>query len=191
MINEHIRAYGLDTSHFLGQAHARGKPSPRANSASGAVFTANSLRSNALRKLVIRNELLDYCCAECGITEWRDRPLRLHLDHINGVSNDNRLENLRFLCPNCHDQTETWGAPNAQDRVAVEPPKCLLCGAPVSRKEVRCRTCAARATSRTKIEWPPTADLVRMVQATSYLAVARQLGVSDNAIRRRIVDHPV
>ena len=49
-----------------------------------------------------------YRCEWCGISEWRGQPLVLHLDHINGINNDNRLENLRFLGPNCHSQTDTY-----------------------------------------------------------------------------------
>jgi DNA-binding transcriptional ArsR family regulator len=47
-------------------------------------------------------------CVECGISEWRGKTLVLHLDHINGQNNDDRLENLRLVCPNCHSQTDTY-----------------------------------------------------------------------------------
>lgn len=67
-----------------------------------------------LRVYIIRHNILPYKCAICGITEWNGKTLSLELDHINGINNDNRLENLRFLCPNCHSQTVTYGARNKQ-----------------------------------------------------------------------------
>ena len=67
-----------------------------------------------LRRFVLRNNLIPYKCAICGCVEWQGKTLSLELDHINGINNDNRLENLRFLCPNCHSQTTTYGSRNQQ-----------------------------------------------------------------------------
>mgnify|MGYP002673463662 FL=1 len=67
-----------------------------------------------LRRYVIKNNLIPYKCAICGCTMWQGKTLSLELDHINGINNDNRLENLRFLCPNCHSQTSTYGSRNQQ-----------------------------------------------------------------------------
>ena len=67
-----------------------------------------------LRRYVIKNNLIPYKCAICGCTKWQGKTLSLELDHINGINNDNRLENLRFLCPNCHSQTSTYGSRNQQ-----------------------------------------------------------------------------
>lgn len=67
-----------------------------------------------LRRCIIKNKLLPYRCAICGISKWNEKTLSLELDHINGINNDNRLENLRFLCPNCHSQTCTYGSRNQQ-----------------------------------------------------------------------------
>jgi len=77
------------------------------------IFTTSSEMTNARLKKIIRSEnLFPYQC-ECGITdEWRGRKIVLELDHVNGCGNDNRLENLRFLCPNCHSQTETFRGRN-------------------------------------------------------------------------------
>lgn len=65
-----------------------------------------------LKRKIIKENLLPYKCSCCGISDWLGQPLSLQLDHINGANNDNRLENLRFLCPNCHTQTPTWGYKN-------------------------------------------------------------------------------
>lgn len=74
------------------------------------IFCENSTYDRStLRQRVIKEKVLDYECQSCGIVSWNGSPLSLQLDHINGINNDNRLDNLRFLCPNCHSQTKTWG----------------------------------------------------------------------------------
>lgn len=70
-------------------------------------WSSNKTRSK-IRSEIIKNKLLPYMCDKCGISEWKGNSLSLHLDHINGINNDNRLDNLRFLCPNCHSQTDTY-----------------------------------------------------------------------------------
>lgn len=65
--------------------------------------------SNHLRNRLIKEGILKNKCYSCGISEWLGKPITLHLDHKNGIHNDNRIENLHILCPNCHSQTETWG----------------------------------------------------------------------------------
>ena len=79
------------------------------------LFCENSKHSRRIvRKYILQNKLLPYKCSICGITKWNGKTLSLELDHINGINNDNRLTNLRFLCPNCHSQTTTYGARNKQ-----------------------------------------------------------------------------
>lgn len=65
-----------------------------------------------LKKRLIDANKLEYKCAICGISEWMNKPISLQLDHINGNPRDHRIENLRFLCPNCHSQTETYAGKN-------------------------------------------------------------------------------
>jgi DNA-binding CsgD family transcriptional regulator len=60
-------------------------------------------------------------CEECGIAEWRGRPLSMALHHINGDRHDNRLQNLALLCPNCHSQTENFGGRNVAARATPGP----------------------------------------------------------------------
>ena len=63
-------------------------------------------------RVIIKDDLITYKCGECEISEWNNKKLALHLDHINGKNSDHRLDNLRFLCPNCHSQTETYTGKN-------------------------------------------------------------------------------
>jgi len=74
-------------------------------------FTKTCSRSK-IKNRIVKNGLLPYKCAICNIDSWNNKPISLHLDHINGINNDNRLDNLRFLCPNCHSQTESYCGKN-------------------------------------------------------------------------------
>ena len=68
---------------------------------------------NHIRERVLKDNLMEYRCAICGNTgKWNGQLLVLQIDHINGDHDDNRLENLRFLCPNCHSQTDTFAGKN-------------------------------------------------------------------------------
>ena len=78
------------------------------------VFCENSTYARHSIKARIRtNNLIEYKCACCGLgPEWHGKPMPLILDHINGVNNDNRLENLRFVCSNCDSQLPTYKSKN-------------------------------------------------------------------------------
>ena len=109
-----IKNLGLDTSHFKGQAWNKGKTlGPRKPVEELLVND----RKHPYQSFKLKNRLLQegikiHQCECCGITEWRGKPTPLELDHINGINYDNRLENLRLLCPNCHAQTDTYRGRN-------------------------------------------------------------------------------
>ena len=73
------------------------------------MFTEKSkICRSQIRRRIIKRKLIEYKCSECSlIDEYNGKPISLQLDHINGIRNDHRLINLRWLCPNCHSQQET------------------------------------------------------------------------------------
>ena len=81
---------------------------------------ANPRRNRShLKMRLVKAGLLNNRCELCGISDWLGKPLNIHIDHINGIKNDNRLENLRMLCPNCHSQTPTFSGRNVKRRSAT------------------------------------------------------------------------
>jgi 5-methylcytosine-specific restriction endonuclease McrA len=80
-----------------------------------------------LKNRLIGEGLKENRCEECGITEWRGRPLVMELHHVNGDGADNRLENLQLLCGNCHAQTDNWGGRGIRRRVGAESRKRSSC----------------------------------------------------------------
>jgi HNH endonuclease len=118
----HVVRLGLDTSHFTGQAWARGAsfPGRRARPLSEILVERSTAASAGLRRRLIAEGLKPAHCELCGITEWRGQPLQLELDHVNGDHTDHRLENLRVLCPNCHSATETFCRRKRASNVPVE-----------------------------------------------------------------------
>ncbi|PHS22203.1 MAG: hypothetical protein COA84_13615 [Robiginitomaculum sp.] len=60
------------------------------------------------------------CCVGCGISEWRGSRITLEFDHVNGDRKDESRENVRFLCPNCHAQTDTWRGRNGTDNKKIK-----------------------------------------------------------------------
>ncbi|MFJ3187153.1 HNH endonuclease [Streptomyces halstedii] len=111
-IGRRIAALRIDTSHFL--RAPRGRP----KGALGNPLTLGSPSNGRIPGDRLHRELLRTGIAEsCGIgTEWNGRPLRLEVDHANGEWWDNRPDNVRLLCPNCHAVTDTYRGRNRRRR---------------------------------------------------------------------------
>jgi hypothetical protein len=114
-VERRMREIGVEPGSLPGQAWSRGTPQPRRyrEPLSAILVEGRPVSSTpALKKRLVEEGLLPWRCALCGLDAWRGRPLVLQLDHINGDRRDNRLENLRLLCPNCHSQTATFAGRN-------------------------------------------------------------------------------
>lgn len=136
-----------------------------------------------------------YKCDKCGnCGEWMNSPITLHVDHINGVHNDNRHENLRFLCPNCHQQTPTWGNKNRSN--VSKNTRCLICKSPLigSSRKYCSRACVGVATGQRqegkqklmtrKVKRPELTILMQEIKDSNWCAIAKKYGVSDNTLRK-------
>jgi len=98
------------------KAVRRGALKARARRWPLARVLAKCRHRSAIKRRLLEAGILENRCDQCGISEWRDRPLSIQIDHINGIRGDHRLENLRMLCPNCHSQTETFAARNKKQQ---------------------------------------------------------------------------
>jgi hypothetical protein len=152
-------------------------------------------RSN-LKQRLYEEHLKEPCCELCGQGEtWRGRHMGMILDHINGVRDDNRLENLRIVCPNCAATFDTHCGRAKES----EPPlrNCARCGEMFRAKQRAQRFCSRLCGMKgggrkrgepclaaRKVDRPTYDKLLAEIEATSYCAVGRKYGVSDNAVRK-------
>jgi len=131
-----------DTDNFLKNGDRRCK------FALEEILVENSTYSNR-QYLVLRlleKELIKNICTMCNIgPEWKGKKLVLQLDHINGTNNDNRINNLRLLCPNCHTQTDTFGGKNKLTN------QCVSCEKKITKKHNKCDKCYKKEGTRTSI----------------------------------------
>lgn len=139
------------------------------------------MNRTSLKKKIIEQKIIDYRCDICGNNGiWLNKKITLQLDHINGINNDNRVENLRFLCPNCHSQTSTYTGKNTKKNKVN---KCVDCGEIITRSSTRCRSCSKKLQPNKR----PNKDILEktlLENKYNFSKVGRIFGVSDNAVRK-------
>lgn len=191
-----VGLWGIPVDHFdpnRGRVRAlRQTPRPL----SEILVERSTYSRNHLKDRLYAAGLKQPVCELCDQGElWRDQRMALILDHINGVRDDNRLENLRIVCPNCAATFETHCG--RKNRLQQTDRECLRCGAPFQPKYARQRYCSRSCGMRSprpargvpkpelrRVERPPYEELLRQVADAGWSAVGRRYGVSDNAIRK-------
>ena len=195
LFKKYVALWEIPTDHFDAYAASRG--SGRGIPLEQVLVEHSTYSRASLKRRLLAAGLKQPVCELCGQSEqWRGRRMALVLDHVNGVPDDNRLENLRILCPNCNATLDTHcGRHNARPR---EPQPCERCATAFVPTRVGHRYCSPECGRRAKrsrlagrakphlrrVERPPYEQLMAEIEASSYLAVGRRYGVSDNAIRK-------
>lgn len=183
-VKARIEKYKIDTSHFYRQ------PGIIRNEEN--VFIENSTASQkTLREWYKKGNYSLYTCSICGQEPfWQGKELTLILDHINGINNDNRLENLRWVCPNCNQQLPTTNGKNLKNKSLInqkaklEQKFCKNCGKEVSNsnKTGLCPICASKA--QRVCERPSREELKKLIRIYSFVELGKKYGVSDKAISK-------
>lgn len=209
-LKKRIKELKLNIAHFTGSAHSRGKTflfRPKRLLEDVLVEHSTFVSSN-LKKRLIKEGIIENKCYVCGINTWRNKELNCQLDHINGIHDDNRIDNLRMLCPNCHSQTETYcrgpKVIRAKQHIHLNKIKiykktfCSDCKIEVKSSKtgycVKCKNKHIKHTQNSKIEWPQQEMLKTLIWEKPIYLLSKELGVSDSAIikhcRKLNIDTP-
>ena len=168
----------IDYSHFTGRAR-----NYKTSYISATEYLNNDkkIATYALKKKLMKENLIENKCAICGLTKWQNKPITLQLHHIDGNPNNNSLDKLQLLCPNCHSQTDNYcGSANAEQTTYY----CKDCGSKITRCAVYCTVCSHKHTRKVKDRPNKEQLLCDFKELKSFLQVGKKYGVSDNALRK-------
>lgn len=178
---EKVNELNISTSHF--QNYIRPIPSKKED-----VFIENaSCSQKTLRKNFLKEDI-PYVCSICGQEPvWNNKKLTLILDHINGKNKDNRLNNLRWVCPNCNQQLETTGSRNQEKNYN----KCIDCGKKILKSSIRCRSCEENHRKENfKVEnIVSRIELKQLLRNSSFTDIGKKYGVSRTTVKRWCVSY--
>ena len=192
-LQQWAKRWDISTAHFDPHAANAASGRSRRRPLRDILVPRSSYDRRSLKQRLWAAGLKPRACELCGQGElWRGRPMGLILDHVNGVRDDNRLENLRIVCPNCAATLDTHcGRKNRRDVVRT----CERCSAVFRPNRPKQRFCSSACGARypregkpnpalRRVERPPYEELIGEIVASGYLAVGRKYGVSDNAVRK-------
>ena len=139
-----------------------------------------------MRRWYLKGNYSEYKCSICNLEPfWNGKKLTLILDHINGKNNDDRLNNLRWVCPNCNQQLETTGTKNPNRSIIAKKYYCLDCGIEVFKNSKRCIKCEAKHRTISLEEMRISRDeLKNKIRTIPFTKIGAEFNVSDNTIRK-------
>jgi hypothetical protein len=123
--NRRVKEMGLSVEHFTGMGHLKNRNHNFNTKPLEYYLVENCswISSHALKLRLLRDGIFQRRCSKCSREVWEGKPIPIQLDHINGDNHDNRLENLRIICPNCHAQTPTYCGRNKKKKVKARTPE--------------------------------------------------------------------
>lgn len=180
MLKERISQLQLDTSHF--SVKGKGKIERSEEN----IFIENSTANQStLRRWYLKGNYTPYLCSICGQPPvWQNKELTLILDHINGHNRDDRLENLRWVCPNCNQQLPTTNGKNIAYKEKIKN-YCIDCGKEICKGSLRCTECAAKNRTVPLENMIITREELKdLIRTTPFTKIGEMYQVSDNAVRK-------
>lgn len=182
-IKKRIIEFNIDISHFEYCPNKKLTFPSQKIPISEMLVSGSTCGRRNLKYRLLKEDIKEHICELCGQGElWNGKKMSLILDHINGISNDNRLENLRIICPNCNATLSTHGGKNIKIKNKInQPPKKQY--EKKTKTEIKLIN-QQRSINQRKVKRPPYEQLVEEINKFGYRATGRKYGVSDNAIRK-------
>lgn len=177
-LKNRLLKYNISTEHFINENH-RVIRNPK------NIFIENSTASQkTLRDWYLKGSYTEYKCSICGQEPfWNGKEMTLILDHINGYNKDNRLENLRWVCPNCNIQLDTTNGKNR--KTLKKKHYCIDCGKEIGQSSLRCYSCDGKRRSVPLEKMPITREeLKQLIRTKPFTQIGIQFQISDNGIRK-------